>query len=170
MAPRWAWACLSLLVGVLLGVAAERGVNADDRDSPVTTTAESRDPSRPDGALRRFLDAEIRADHATSWIYLSADDRRSYPTIGVWIAAHATMPTITGATDLAIDDDPVGPVRVHARLRQRPQVLPGGEGERLPPVVDVTFPMRMEGSVWRVAFSERRITALTEPTPGAPTP
>src|SRR4051794_39031721 len=71
------------------------------RDDPVPVA-----PGSPAEAATAFLDAEVAGDTATSYPYLSADDRAEHATAAGWLEDHADLWSpkayrLTGVTDAA---------------------------------------------------------------------
>jgi hypothetical protein len=141
---------------------------AENRDPAARAAGESAEVEPPDApaptpvdAVESFLAAETRSDHATSYGLLSAADRAVVGSRAEWEAAHAQLPTLTGATLGAASGD-----GTRVEVASEVTFEPGLDETRglVPARANATWIAVTEDGGWRVAHSERRVTP-TYPDP-----
>jgi hypothetical protein len=144
---------------------------ADNRDPAARAASAAADVEPPDAAaptpvdaVERFLAAETRGDYATSYGLLGASDRAAVGSRAEWEAAHAQLPTLTGATLGAARGD-----GLRAEVESEVTFEPGLDETRglVPARADATWIAVAEDGGWRVAHSERRVTPMYPDANGA---
>lgn len=144
---------------------------ADGRD-PATGVASGPSDVEPPGpaaatpvdAVERFLSAEVRADYATSYGFLSAADRAELGSRSEWEAAHGQIATPTGLTLGTTRRDGVR-AEVEAELTFEPAL---DETRGLVPArASAVWIAIGEDGGWRVARSESRLSPQYPDATGA---
>jgi hypothetical protein len=144
---------------------------ADNRDPAARAASAAAEVEPPDApaptpvdAVERFLAAETRGDYATSYGLLGASDRAAAGSRAEWEAAHAQLPTHTGATLGAARGD-----GLRVEVESEVTFEPGLDETRglVPARADATWIAVAEDGGWRVAHSERRVTPIYPDANGA---
>jgi hypothetical protein len=134
---------------------------ADNRDPAASAASAAADVEPPDApaptpvdAVESFLAAETRADFATSYGLLGSSDRAEVGSRAEWEAAHAQLPTVTGATLGAARGD-----GLRAEVDSEVTFEPGLDETRglVPARALATWIAVAEDGGWRVAHAERRL-------------
>jgi hypothetical protein len=144
---------------------------ADGRDpaTPVTRGPSDVEPPGPPAAtpveaVERFLSAEVRADYATSYGFLSAADRAELGSRSEWEASHGQLPTPTGLQLGTARSDGTR-AEVEAELTFEPAL---DETRGLVPArADAVWIAISEDGGWRVARSESRLSPQYPDATGA---
>jgi hypothetical protein len=120
--PIWLAAVLGLLAGLGVAVVGSKLLSDDGHATaggsvPRTLAAQVKSPAdvlppgvvppgagaaTADAAITGFLDAEARADYATSFGFLSDADRQSFASPAGWVASHAS--SMAPITDFTLGD------------------------------------------------------------------
>ena len=109
-------------------------------------------PGSPAEAATAFLDAEVAGDTATSFPYLSADDREEHTDAAGWLEDHADLWTPTSYRLTAVTPAADGTATATADVALKPEI---DEFVGLVPArATLTLPLVSEDGGWRVAFSE----------------
>ncbi|WP_216826150.1 hypothetical protein [Euzebya pacifica] len=180
---------LALVVGLGAGLALAGvfGSGGDqDADTPVTTSSTSRDgdpeaaaelpapdagiapddATDPEQALRGFLAAEASGDWETSYAFLTESVQNTlYPSVALWVNAHADFPRITGYRVDNVDDDGSGTARIDTLTGFEPMIDPviglvAARGRS-------TWTLQEEDGLWRVETTATENRALYPSQDGA---
>jgi hypothetical protein len=96
----------------IVPAAADRDAIASEGPPPAAAQA-----ATPEAAVRAFLEAEVRGDHAASFTALDSATRADRGPLGAWVAGSAERPRYTGFEVSAVDGD-----RVVTTVNLRPQL------------------------------------------------
>lgn len=144
-------------------------VEADPGEDTATATAASGKPAEPavarsaTEAVEAFFAAEVDADFARSFDYLSRKDQREHRSPAGWVAAHADIPPVTGFEVAQVRETGDG-AEVDVSLTLESGI---DEVQGLTPARAVgTWPLRRERGGWRLHFEQGTLRPVL-PDPSA---